>query len=151
MPTFFPLPAIRPISAPLPLRMAHGLFLFSVGGSVYYFIEILWRGHSHFSMFLCGGFCFAGIYLIHRICQNTLVFLRWIYGALFITVSEFWCGVIVNLMLGWHVWSYAEQPLNLLGQICLPFTLIWFLLCIPADWLCSGFRRLFRIELPREY
>lgn len=151
MQSFFHPPAIRPLRVPFPLWLSRGIFVFAVGGAVYYFIEIAWRGHSHFSMFLCGGFCFAGIYLIRRICYDTPRVIRWIFGAIFITVSEFWCGVIVNLLLDWRVWNYADQPLNLLGQVCLPFTLMWFLLCIPADLLCDCFRRAFRAELPQKY
>ena len=151
MSSITPLPAIRPLSAPIHIRLARALFLFALGGSVYYFIEILWRGHSHFSMFLCGGFCFSGLYIIHHVCRAASCVIRWIFGAIFITVSEFWCGVAVNLILDWHVWNYADQPFNLLGQVCLPFTLIWLLLCIPADWLCSLLRKAFRIESPQKY
>lgn len=151
MPSFFPLPDIHPLPAPFPIRLARFCFLFATGGTLYYFIEILWRGHSHFSMFLCGGFCFAGLYLINRVLYAVPRILRWLLGALFITATEFCCGVAVNLFLGWNVWNYSDLPLNLLGQICLPFTVIWFFLCIPADLLCSLFRRWFRVELPRKY
>ena len=144
-------PPIRPLPVPFCLRISRLLFLFAVGGSIYYFLEICWRGHSHFSMIICGGFCFVGIYLIHHICYEASHVIRWILGAIFITVCEFWCGVIVNLLLGWSVWNYSSQPFNLLGQVCLPFTLMWFLLCIPADLLCSVFRHAFQIEMPQKY
>lgn len=49
-------------------------------------------------------------------------------GAVIITVLEFICGCIVNLALGWNVWDYSNTPLNILGQVCLPFTIIWFLI-----------------------
>ena len=151
MSSIFPLPAIQPRTVPLSIRFSRAFFLFALGGTVYYFLEILWRGHSHFSMFLCGGVCFSGLYLIHRICYACSCLTRWIYGAIFITVCEFWCGIAVNLILGWNVWNYADQPFNLLGQVCLPFTIIWFLLCIPADLLCSLLRKAFRVELPQNY
>jgi len=32
--------------------------MFIFGGFKYYLIEILWRGYSHVSMYLAGGFCF---------------------------------------------------------------------------------------------
>ncbi|MBQ7320712.1 MAG: hypothetical protein IJW99_01320 [Clostridia bacterium] len=150
LPSFNP-PDILPLPPHWTVRLSRSLFVFSSGGALYFFIEILWRGYSHFSMFLCGGLCFSGIYLIHRICCAVPRPLRWLYGAVLITVVEFWCGVIVNLLLGWNVWNYTALPLNLLGQVCLPFTLIWFLLCIPADMICGLFCRLFRIELPQKY
>lgn len=60
-------------------------------------------------------------------------------GSLLITVLELVCGCIVNLWLGWHVWDYSNMPFNLLGQICLPFTAIWFFLSAVAvvldDWI----------------
>lgn len=39
----------------------------------------------------------------------------------------------------WNVWDYSNMPFNLLGQICLPFTVIWFFLSAVAvvldDWI----------------
>ena len=34
------------------------LFLFYMGGSIYYYIEVLFRGYSYLSMFILGGICF---------------------------------------------------------------------------------------------
>ena len=60
-------------------------------------------------------------------------------GAIVITTLEFLCGYIVNLWLGWNVWDYSNMPLNLFGQICLPFTALWFFLSAVAvildDWI----------------
>lgn len=129
------------------IKFSQGLFLFCMGGSVYFLIEIAYRGHSHISMFLCGGIGLCGIYAIHTVLKNNFAIFRWILGALYITILEFWCGVIVNLILNLHVWSYASFPFNMLGQICLPFTIIWFFLCIPADILCRLFHYLFRQQI----
>ena len=30
----------------------------ALGGALYCLLEMLWRGYSHVSMFLVGGFCF---------------------------------------------------------------------------------------------
>ena len=151
MPTSFFPPDILPLPIALPKRIARIGALFFTGGTLYFLIEILWRGYSHISMFLCGGFCLVGIYLINHICRNTGCVIRWALGAMFITISEFWCGVAVNLVLHLDVWDYSALPFNLLGQVCLPFTMIWFLLCIPADLLCLLFRRIFRVEFAQKY
>ena len=45
--------------------------------------------------------------------------------------------------MGWNVWDYSDMPLNLYGQICLPFTGLWFLLCIPAFGICRIAERRF--------
>ena len=29
-----------------------------------------------------------------------------------------------------NIWSYSDMPLNIDGQICLPFTMIWFVLSV---------------------
>ena len=45
-----------------------------------------------------------------------------------ITTFEFITGCIVNLWLKWNIWDYSGVFGNVLGQICLPFSLIWVLL-----------------------
>lgn len=57
-------------------------------------------------------------------------------GSAIITSLEFITGCIVNLALGWNVWDYSGIPFNIMGQICLPYSVLWtFLsvLCIIAD------------------
>ena len=46
--------------------------------------------------------------------------------------ERFKCGVIVNIWLGWNIWDYSNTPFNILGQVCLPFALIWFVLAHAA-------------------
>ena len=58
------------------------------------------------------------------------------YDGAAITLVEFAVGCTVNLWLGWGVWNYANVPGNVLGQICLPFSLIWLLLCAAACPIC---------------
>ena len=40
--------------------------------------------------------------------------------------------MIVNIILQWNVWDYSNVPFNVMGQICLPFSIIWFFLSLPA-------------------
>lgn len=89
-------------------------------------IELLYRGRSHWTMFLLGGLCFlyAGEQNEHTDWNCPLV-LQSVRVALVITLLEFLCGLIVNIWLGWNVWDYSNMPFNLLGQICLPFSLLW--------------------------
>ena len=47
-----------------------------------------------------------------------------------ITLYEFIAGTILNIVLGLNVWDYSNLPLNILGQICLPFSIIWYFLSI---------------------
>ena len=116
------------------------LVLLVVGGIIYYTIETLFRGYSHWSMFVVGGLCLIGCGLINELFSwETPFWLQCIVSSLIITTLEFIAGCIVNLWLGWGVWDYSTMPFNLLGQICLPFSLIWVFLgglaVVLDDWL----------------
>ena len=43
------------------------LFLLDVGGLLYILIELIWRGRSHWTMFLLGGICFIYLGLINEV------------------------------------------------------------------------------------
>ena len=105
---------------------ARFLLLFLTGGFGYYLIEVLFRGHSHWTMGLCGGICLVGIYFINRRFAAFSYTLRAILSALLITAVEFVAGCILNLWLGLSIWDYSALPYNLLGQISLLFSGIWF-------------------------
>lgn len=110
-------------------------FLF--GFFLYALVEILFRGYTHWTMALTGGLVLLVLYRM----KATLRASRWtlaLLGTAFITAMEFTVGVWVNLILGWGVWDYSDLQWNILGQVCLPFSLIWFVLCIPAQWVCGG-------------
>lgn len=40
------------------MRVIKPLVLFGIGGLIYVMIEVIWRGYSHWTMFLLGGLCF---------------------------------------------------------------------------------------------
>ena len=56
-----------------------------------------------------------------------------------ITATEFIAGCILNLWLGLGIWDYSNVPFNILGQVCLAFSGVWFALSIFAiilfDWI----------------
>lgn len=107
--------------------------LFLCGGLSYVFIELLFRGHSHLSMFLLGGIVFVEIGGLNELCRcNMSLLLQGLIGSGIITVSEFATGLIVNIWLKLDVWDYSHMPLNLLGQICLPFSVAWIFVAIIA-------------------
>ena len=117
--------------------------LFAGGGSAYVFLELLWRGKSHWSMFLTGGLCVVLVCeMDRRLRRDTHFLARCIYGAAIITAVEFTVGCIVNLWLHWDVWDYSNVPLNLMGQVCLPFTMAWLFLSIPVMGIGSAVRRI---------
>lgn len=114
-------------------NLVKSVLLFFIGGLLYYLIEIAWRGHSHWTMFCLGGACFVCIGLINEILPWEMpLWKQGIVGALIITVLEFAVGCIVNIALGWNVWDYSDVPFNIHGQICLPFSVLWFAISLIA-------------------
>ena len=116
------------------------LFLASAGGLLYIILELVWRGHSHWTMFVLGGLCFAIIGLINELIPWCMpLWKQALIGTAIVTVLEFLTGCIVNLGLGWNVWDYSGIPLNLLGQICVPYIILWIPVSLVAiildDWL----------------
>ena len=111
------------------------------GGCVYFLIEMVWRGHSHWTMAVLGGVCFVLIGDINEfIPWNMPLILQGAIGSGIVTVLELASGIILNLWLGLGIWDYSNMPFNLLGQICLPFTLLWVALSIVAVVLDDGLR-----------
>ena len=116
------------------------LFLFGVGGLLYILIELIWRGRSHWTMFLLGGICFVFLGLINEVLSWQMpLWQQMIIGAIEITILEFVTGCIVNLWLGWGVWDYSGLPGNLLGQICPQYFVLWLPVALAGivldDWI----------------
>lgn len=110
------------------------------GGCVYFLIEMAWRGHSHWTMAVLGGVCFVLIGDINEfIPWNMPLVLQGAIGSGIVTILELVSGIILNLWLGLGIWDYSNMPFNFLGQICLPFSLLWVALSVVAvildDWL----------------
>ena len=115
------------------MRALRPLILIGIGGLLYVLIEMVFRGRSHWTMFLVGGLCFWLIGLINEVLPWEMpLWKQCIIGAVIVTVVEFLAGCIINLWLGWDVWDYSNMPFNVLGQICLPFSLLWILLSAVA-------------------
>lgn len=95
--------------------------LFSVGGSAYVALELVYRGFSHVSMFAAGGACFLLIGQVSRLSLPKTV--QSCLGAGIVTTVELVTGLLVNQQ--YTVWDYRGQPGNFLGQICPLFTLLW--------------------------
>lgn len=109
--------------------------LFSVGGSTYVALELLWRGRSHSSMFLAGGSSFLLLGILDRHTRHLPVLLRSATGAGVITAVELLTGLAANR--SYRIWDYRDLPFNFMGQICLPFSLLWMPLSLIAMGLYS--------------
>lgn len=120
-------------------NLIKNVILFVIFGLLYCGLEILWRGYTHPSMFVVGGICCSLVGLINEITPNMPMWLQCLLSAIIITIIEFLSGCILNLWLNLGVWNYANMLFNLLGQVCLPFSIAWFFLSYVAikldDWL----------------
>ncbi len=122
-------------------KSAELILIFSLGAILYNLIEVLFRGFTHWSMSIAGGIAVLIIYVIDVKLKNRSFLLRCLIGCLTITVIEFTVGCIVNLWLKMDVWDYSDLPFNLLGQICLPFSSLWFAISFPAIIVCRFVRK----------
>lgn len=124
--------------------------LLIIGGAVYFFIEIAYRGYSHWTMAIIGGVMFLLIGGINEFYTWDMpLALQGLIGALAITAVELVAGIILNCWLGLGIWDYTDVPLNFMGQICLPFSVAWFFLAIAAVILDDYLRwKLFKEEKP---
>ena len=117
-----------------------GIFLIGTGGAVYYSLEILYRGYSHWSMFLLGGLCFCIIDKLYQKRKGIFSIVAFMLtGGLIITALEGMTGAFVDLYLHRQVWDYSNLPLHLYGQVSLHFTLLWCVMTIPIIWLSGLF------------
>lgn len=107
------------------------LILFAIGGIFYYTIECIWRGYSHPSMAVLGGLCFIIIGHLNEFYTWDMSLISQMFvSSIVITVLELLTGIVVNKWFQWGVWDYSHMPYNFLGQICLLYTNLWFLLSL---------------------
>lgn len=120
--------------------------LFITGGFAYGGLEIISRGFSHISMFIAGGICFILIGLLNEIYPWQLSFIsQMVISAVIITAVEFVTGLIVNVWLKLNVWDYSDKPYNLMGQICLLNTSLWFMIS-PIAILADDYLRYYLLK-----
>lgn len=101
-------------------------------------------------MILCAGISLYCIgYLSKMKRKQYSIFRLMALWALIITTFEFLTGILVNIVLDLKVWNYENQPFHILGQICLPYSLLWFFLALVSILLqdYSGYL-LFHQEKP---
>lgn len=112
------------------MKPAEALFSFALGGALYVLIELLYRGRSHWSMAIAGGFAFLILHGIFARFQLNII-VQCLIGALVITAIELVAGYLVNIRYQLSVWDYSSLPFNYRGQICLRYSLYWGLLTLP--------------------
>ncbi len=100
---------------------------FVTGGALYPIIELAYRGRTHYSMALAGGLSACLIRLADKGMRGAPLWLKAAACGLGVTGIEYAIGMLFNRRH--KIWDYRREPLNLRGQICPKFTLIWCGLC----------------------
>ena len=128
------------------------LFLGTIGGILYLIIELLFRGYSFPSSFFMGFLAFIYCGLINEILSwETPLIIQMLIGGAGITIIEFITGCIVNILFNLNEWDYSSLPFNILGQICLLFSIIWCFLSLIAIILDDYIRYIFFNEEKPKY
>lgn len=117
------------------------LLIWFILGMMYFTLEGIWRipkgGYANIVMLPIGGLCGLCVGSINQIPKfyNMKVVYQSIVGALIVTTIEFLSGLYLNVYLGLGIWDYSNLPFNILGQVCIPFSLIWLLIMPLCIWL----------------
>ncbi|MCQ2490997.1 MAG: putative ABC transporter permease [Ruminococcus sp.] len=124
------------------MKLSRYAFVFLMGFFLYGFVEVTGRGYTHWTMCITGGIVLAVIYTLSNRPAASLK-KTCLIGTAVITLIEFAVGIFDNIIMGWQVWDYSDIPLNILGQVCPLFSLLWFMLCIPSYCICRLIDRRF--------
>lgn len=96
---------------------------FLAGSAAYPLMELWWRGRTHPAMALAGGLSLSLLHTLSRTQKGRPLWQQALAGGMVITGVEYALGLAFNRRH--QIWDYRSMPLNLGGQICLPFTLAW--------------------------
>ena len=107
--------------------------LLLTGGVLYSVCEIIFRGYTHWTMFILGGVLFVIIGLINEKSNIQLGLIpQAVISSFIITVFELAAGLILNVWLKLNIWDYSHIPYSFMGQINPFFSIIWFFLSLAA-------------------
>lgn len=106
------------------------LLLIFIMGALYMVLEGFWRGWTNISMLFVGGICG---FLIGRLNEkpafyNQQIWKQSLIGTIIVLFIEFISGLILNVYLHLGIWDYSGLWGNLMGQICIVYAVLWFML-----------------------
>lgn len=127
-------------------RWVLSMLLWTWGGTVYYFLEVIWKLLREEPERISWTMLVVAVILCVPVerCGAELpwscpLWLQALACAALVTAVELAAGLILNVWLCLGVWDYSHLPGNLWGQICPQFSALWWGLClvfIPVfDWL----------------
>lgn len=118
-------------------KLKEQLTVFATGAAGYPVIELIWRQSTHWSMALAGGTCLLLLYNLYGKFTKLSLGMKCVLGSGVITAVEFVAGLVVNCWQNWNVWDYSCFKFHFMGQICLVYSVLWGLLCLPVSGLCK--------------
>lgn len=127
-------------------RCALSMLLWTWGGTVYFFMEVIYKSMkgrpesiSWTMLMLAIVLCIPLERAGSELPWECSLWLQALIAMLLITLTELASGLVLNVLLGLSIWDYSNVPFNLYGQICLPFCVLWYFVCLFAipifDWL----------------
>lgn len=113
------------------------MLLWTWGGTVYYIMEVLFKtvtGHPeriHWTMLVLA-------IILSMVLERCGAEFPWEWAlpaqaficTFAITATEFVAGLVLNMWLGLNIWDYSNLPFNFMGQICLWYSMVWFVLSL---------------------
>lgn len=113
------------------------LLLWFFGGTLYFLLEVIYKTLTGHPEHISWTMLVVAIILTIPIerCGDELpwecpIWLQALACSALVTVVELISGLIINIWMDMNVWDYSALPFNLWGQICLPFSIVWYILCL---------------------
>lgn len=125
------------------LSKKENALVFVVGSVGYTLLELVWRGYTSWTMTAAGGVCLQLLYRLRQKIAHLALWKQCLAGGGVITAVELLFGGLFNKLLKMKVWDYSHLPFHFGGQICLLYSVLWCLLCLPVLTLCGRLKRCF--------
>lgn len=108
------------------------LATFLLFGTIYYIIEVLYRGYSDISMFILAGFLSIFIGGLNELFSYEMPLqLQAFISMIFATVAEGITGILLNVVLKLEIWDYSNLPGTFFcGQCNVFFCAAWLILSV---------------------
>lgn len=113
------------------------MLLWVWGGAVYYMLEVIYKTATgnperiHWTMLVLAIILSMVLERCGAECPwEWALPLQALICTVAITATEMVAGLVLNVWLGLGVWDYSHLPANFLGQICLWFSALWYVLSL---------------------
>lgn len=130
------------------IRIKKDLILIFIMGALYMVLEGVWRGWTNIAMLFVGGLCGYLIGLLNErpAFNNNQMWKQCLIGTIIVLLVEFASGMILNVYLHLGIWDYSNIWGNVYGQICIPYTFLWFSLVPTVIYVDDYLRHLLFME-----